>query len=170
MKNFKYTFFALAGIIMASCATPPEFPIEPFIEFVSLSKDTMLNGTGSDDSVELVFSFTDGDGDIGFPQGDNPPKNILLINRETGDTLLDKFTIPDIPNRGASNGIKGEITVVLLQQCCDFNPPAPGYFCGGNGSIAPVPFDTLNMDIVIIDAAGHVSNRTQASPLILICD
>lgn len=170
MKIFKYTFFAFFGILLADCATPPEFPIEPYIEFISLSKDTMINGTGDDDFVELVFSFTDGDGDIGFAQGDNPPKNIFLINRETGDTLLDKFTIPEIPEEGSSNGIKGEITIILLQQCCDFNPPAPGYFCGSGSSVAPVPFDTLNMDIVIVDKAGHVSNRTQASPLILICD
>lgn len=157
-------------ILMMDCATPPEFPVEPFIEFISISKDTMVNGTGSGDFVEIVFSFTDGDGDIGFSQDDNPPKNIFLINRETGDTLLDKYTIPEIPDEGSSNGIKGEITIILLQQCCDFNPPAPGYFCGVGNSVAPVPFDTLAMDIVIVDQAGNVSNRAQASPLILICD
>ena len=170
MKSISCTFLVILGLFFMECATPPEFPSEPFIEFVSISKDTMLNGTSDNDEVEIVFSFTDGDGDIGFPQEDNPPKNIFLINRETGDTLLDKFTIPNIPDQGLSNGIKGTITLTLYQQCCDFNPPSPGYFCGAPGSVAPVPFDELLIDVVIVDKAGNASNRAEIAPLVLICN
>jgi len=169
MKVIQFLLFASSVFFLVNCATPPDFPIEPQIEFIRLSKDTMLNGTGQNDTIEIIFSFTDGDGDIGFPQGDNVPKNLLLINRETEDTLVDKFTIPNIPENGSSNGIRGEITVQLFQQCCDFEIGS-GYLCGAPNSEAPEPFDQLLMDIIIIDQAGHVSNQIQATPLTLICN
>ena len=98
----------------------------------------------------------------------NIPKNIFIINRETGDTL-DRYTSPEIPELGASNGIRGEVTLILFQQCCEFDINS-GYVCSNPNSTPPTPTDTLLMDIVVLDRAGNESNRIEASPLILICD
>ena len=67
----KYFFtFLLAGLItLSACRKNEEFPVEPRIEFKELVKNT--NSQGKDTSVALVFSFTDGDGDIGFKQGES---------------------------------------------------------------------------------------------------
>lgn len=56
--------FLTAGIL--SCRKGEDFPVEPRIEFKEIIKNT--NSEGKDTSISLVFTFTDGDGDIGFHQ------------------------------------------------------------------------------------------------------
>ena len=60
-------FAVFAGIAVSSCIKKPTYPSEPVIEY----KDFLRYGNSSDpDSVELVVSFTDNEGDIGLEQGD----------------------------------------------------------------------------------------------------
>ena len=51
---------SFAVSFLASCLKPQSFPPEPAIEFVSFE--------AQGDSGIIVFSFTDGDGDIGLGQ------------------------------------------------------------------------------------------------------
>ncbi len=67
--------FALFAIILtgvSACFNPPEFPVEPQIEFESIEYKEY--GTGFDtefDSLILTISFKDGDGDLGLDPSEN---------------------------------------------------------------------------------------------------
>ncbi len=72
--------FGLFAIILTgvtACFNPPEFPVEPQIEFESIQYKEY--GTGLDteyDSLILTVSFKDGDGDLGLDASeDQPPYN-----------------------------------------------------------------------------------------------
>ena len=56
---------------MSSCTKEKVYPVEPHIEFVSLTK--VQNNLGYDDKGILKLSFTDGDGDIGLSDADTDP-------------------------------------------------------------------------------------------------
>ena len=63
----KLVFPVLAAIALSSCVHKPTYPSKPVIAY----KDFLRYGDPSNpDSVELVVSFTDNEGDIGLYQGD----------------------------------------------------------------------------------------------------
>lgn len=160
----------LLTILVFACTQPPEYPIEPVIEFVSLSKSEMLRGRGPEDTTFVTISFTDGDGDIGnFQQGSqNDTSDLFLKDLRTGATP-EKFTIWQVPELGSGNGISGEITFQLLTTCCIF-PPEFGVINGCDDVVPEYPVDTLIYEIYIVDRAGHESNRVQTDPIFLRCE
>ena len=64
-KNYLYLLqLTLFLCLFGACVQAPQYPIEPEISFVSISKDTMIQGqTKNDDFLYLTLAFTDGDGD-----------------------------------------------------------------------------------------------------------
>ncbi len=72
-----FGLFAIILIGVTACFNPPEFPIEPQIEFESIRYKEY--GTGFDsnaDSLILNLTFKDGDGDLGLDASeDAPPYN-----------------------------------------------------------------------------------------------
>lgn len=63
-----------AGIAISSCRDKPVYPSEPFIVY----KDFLRYGNPSNpDSVELVVSFTDNEGDIGLEPADTLPLGVF---------------------------------------------------------------------------------------------
>ena len=66
-KSFIYALL-FVGLSYASCIKKPSYPSEPVIAY----KDFIRYGTdpSNPDSVELVVSFTDNEGDIGLEQAD----------------------------------------------------------------------------------------------------
>lgn len=68
MKNYLLLSAAALTILALGCVQPPDYPIEPVIEYVGLTKNTMLQGKTGEDETYITISFTDGDGDIGFFQ------------------------------------------------------------------------------------------------------
>lgn len=65
--QYKLVLAVLAGIAIASCRNKPVYPSEPVITY----KDFLRYGNSSNpDSVELVVSFTDNEGDIFLAQAD----------------------------------------------------------------------------------------------------
>lgn len=66
MKQFRHLFLALAtfgGILFSSCLKDSRnIPTTPVIEFKSFSK--------AGDSADFIFTFKDGDGNIGLGPGD----------------------------------------------------------------------------------------------------
>jgi len=97
------------------CLDAPNYPDEPFIEFISISKDTLKQGIFQEDSLIVVFHFQDGDGDIGRTDQD-PENNIFFIDERTG-TLDNTFGIPTIPGDGAGNCVEGEVKILLFSTC-----------------------------------------------------
>ena len=67
-----FTLFAIILTGVSACFNPPEFPVEPQIEFESIQYKEY--GTGFDtefDSLILTISFKDGDGDLGLDPAEN---------------------------------------------------------------------------------------------------
>jgi hypothetical protein len=145
------------------CLDSPDFPDEPYIEFLGLSKDTIRQGNFQEDSLFVVFRFEDGDGDLGRNDQD-PENNIFFIDERTG-TLDNTFGLPAIPEEGASNGVEGEISILLFSTCCIF--PDGSDPCTISEQY---PMDTVQYRIYIKDRAGHKSNEILTSPIILRCN
>jgi hypothetical protein len=145
------------------CLDSPNYSDIPFIEFESISKDTLNQGIFQQDSLIVKFRFQDGDGDIGRKnQADT--NDIFFIDIRTG-TLDNTFGIPEIPPEGAANGVKGEVRIVLFSTCCIYTDGTDP--CNPNPS---VPFDTLQYKIYITDQAGNKSNEILTTPIILKCN
>ena len=93
----KTQYIALLLLLLAlACTKPPDYPIEPVITYERMSNNTMQQGAlGSEDSIAITFSFTDGDGDIGADV----------------DTLFDAFVIdtrfPDVETTYKISDLKG---------------------------------------------------------------
>ena len=73
---------ALAGITLYSCVKKPVYPSEPVIVYSDFIR--YGNNPQNPDSVEVVVSFTDNEGDVGLGQADTVPAmfktgNIWLI-------------------------------------------------------------------------------------------
>ena len=100
---------------MWSCVKPPDYPIEPEIEFAGLSKNQMLQDEFNTDSTFVLLTFTDGDGDLGH----NDSLNIFVTDKRD-NFLAAQYRIPFIPVAGANNGLSGDITLTLFTTCCTF--------------------------------------------------
>ncbi|MEO1514164.1 MAG: hypothetical protein AAFV95_04100 [Bacteroidota bacterium] len=165
MKTLQYTIFLsllLAFCLMESCTKPPDYPDEPVITFERLSKNVIRQR--AKDSLLMVFSFTDGDGDLGDAENS---ANVFLTDTRDGSSFI-TYSVPFVPVQGANNGISGEISVVLsaeFQICCI--PPAGLRPCE---SYPQFPSDTLIYEIQLQDRAGNLSNVIQSAPIFLQCD
>lgn len=168
MKIFalRYLLFALglSGVLalFQACASPPNYPIEPYIEYLGISKDTMNRGAMQQDTAFITFSFTDGDGDI----GNKDTIDLFVTDTRTGVTES-QFRVPEVPELGASNGIKGEITFRLFTTCCIFPPELGLDPCYGESPA--FRYDTVIYEFYLRDRAGHESNRVQTDPVYIRC-
>ncbi len=165
----KYFFSALVVLLFGACINPPDYPIEPQIKYVSMSRNTLVQGQGPEDTTYITISFTDGDGDIGhFKEGsDEQEVDLFLTDLRTG-AQAEHFIIPFVPELGAGNGISGEITMRLLTTCCIFPPWVTDAALPCEAS-QQYPVDTLQYEIYLIDRAGHESNRITTEPIYLLC-
>ena len=158
----KVLVFLLLACSVSSCIDSPNFPIEPQIEFISISKDTLDQGIFQEDSLFVTFSFTDGDGDLGRTDQE-PDNNVFFIDERTG-ALDNTFAIPNIPPEGAGNGVEGEVRILLFSTCCIYTDGTDP--CQPNQNVL---LDTIQYRIYIKDRAGHSSNEILTAPIILRC-
>ncbi|MBP7273929.1 MAG: hypothetical protein KA974_08805 [Saprospiraceae bacterium] len=161
-KHF-YLLIVGATLLFIGCLKPPDYPDEPVITFVGLSKNTLKQDYLLTDSLLLSFSFTDGDGDLGFETSDTS-KSVVLIDSRDGQ-LANSYKLPFIPQQGASNGISGTVTLTVFTTCC--------YFSNGQIPCEPStqqPTDTLVYELYVKDRAGHISNKISTSSIIVFCD
>ena len=153
----KIILFGLVSSLYA-CSTAPNIPNEPTLDFISFSKQNMIQGRSIVDSVFLQISFTDGDGDIGSDE----VVNMTIIDNRTGDPY-GVYRVPAIPEPGANNGVTGTMTIKLFNTCC--LEPNGDEVCED----VTVPSNELSFDIVLTDRAGNDSNRLTTPSLQLIC-
>ena len=151
--KFHYTLiFALLFIgLFDACRKQDEYPIEPVIEMSD--KQVYQNPS------VIVISFTDGDGDVGFNEGDTLPPynynsvdfnkyyyNLLLYYYEKNDDVWEEvelivpyyYRIPYLTPSGQNKSLKGEIEVSI--------------------SLPASRPDSIRFDIELIDRALHSSN------------
>ncbi len=163
MRAFLLLLTAGVGVVASTCVDPPDYPDEPVIEYLSLSKNFLIQSSLGEDSVLITFSFTDGDGDLGFK---DDSESIFIVD---GRDSFNKppYRIPYIEQQGAGNGISGEISILLPTTCCIYSVQSGIPPCEIN--IAPQALDTVFYLISIKDRAGHVSNIVQTEPIFLRC-
>ena len=159
--GFALLTLAALSFLMTDCATPPDYPIEPIIEYVSLSKDTLRRGPNQEDTTYVTFGFTDGDGDIGSED------SLQLYVTDSREGTVRRLKIPFVPELGASNGIKGEITARLFTTCCIFPPDL--FLLGCEDELASMPYDQVVYTIYIKDRAEHQSNQITVEPIYIQC-
>jgi len=159
MRSLILLSLCVIGLIIG-CTKPPEYPDEPVIEFKSFSKNTLNQGSLTEDTTFMTISFTDGDGDIGA----DTILNFHIVDTRDGFPVP-AFIIPSIPEQGTGNGISGEITVRLFTTCCI--PPAVEDACEPTN---PLVMDQVIYEIYIEDRAGNRSNTILTDPLFIRCN
>lgn len=158
--------FVFAFAFFASCISTTTYPPIPVIEY----KDFVKYGS---DSAHFIFSFKDGDGDIGFEQGDTlPPFNpssiyyfdlymkyyyklpdgsfSVYVFPGTTDTLAFTFRIPNITPKGQNKVLDGSITTKL---------PKPYW---------KTPHKVIKFEAFIFDKALHKSNVITTPEIIVV--
>ena len=160
--------FIIASVFYA-CKKKDVYPVIPEIKFENFLTITNVGQSFPERGV-LIFSFTDGDGDIGLYQSDTlPPYDFNLFisyfeiqngdtvevfltqtDPATGDvdTLNFNGRIPILTPLGSNKSISGEVEDTIFIH----NPSSP--------------FDTIMFKAYIVDRALHKSN-TISTPLIL---
>jgi hypothetical protein len=164
----KISLFLLLGLILfglQGCFKSENYPLEPII---SNPQVTLLG-----DSARVSFDFTDGDADLGLPEGDTigifaPDSfyynNIYLSYYEKddvlgwvpgedleGDPVKFKYRIKPIEVSDNTEGIKGRIDVMV----------EPTY----KNNLSPNS-DTIKFEILLIDKALNHSNLLETEEVI----
>ena len=167
LKNI-ILIFVIAGVFYA-CKKKDVYPIEPEIKFENFLT-IYNNGQSFPDRGVLIFSFTDGDGDIGLYQSDTLPPfdfnlfisyfeiqngdtvEVFLFQTDpaTGDidTLNFNGRIPILTPVGSNKSISGEVEDTVF-----IHDPTS-------------PYDTIMFKAYIVDRALHQSNVI-STPLIV---
>ena len=167
-KIFKLLVFGLLLTLMAACVSEPEYPDEPFIEYLSVSKNNVTQG----DSILLTFSFTDGDGNFGKSNVSNAncsSNNCEYLSDSTcfkdafyscyiidlRDSCFSSIALPDVEPSGNIKAVSGEMDVVV-----------PPIFCKCFGC----PNDTVQYQIVVKDRAANYSNSIESDLIYIVCN
>jgi len=154
------------SLMLHSCYKHNEYSIIPEIEFEQMN---YIDGYAYD-TLDIVIRFTDGDGDIGFTQGDTlPPFNrddsvynyyyfnlhfytyhyvdTAWVLYEFEDPYADgSYRIKDITPRGQDKSLNGTIQAGIR--------------------LSPAMPDSIFYEIELVDRALHISNRVQ-TPVIV---
>ena len=156
--NILFLLFIAAILVVVSCEKVEEYSVVPHIKFkefyLTSGSEGMTIATGN-----LVFSFTDGDGDIG--NFNNPDENnnadslnmFIFGSYKNGGDLIPFYTnslnLPYLEEGIYRKSIKGDIKIEI-----DLTIQTP---------------DTLQYSFYLYDRAGHQSN-TETTPILIISD
>lgn len=134
IRSFRYirkgvTAIAVtSAVLLTSCLEADTYPETPALEYKSMRVMT--------DSLEIITSFTDGDGDIGLNENETDPPydtssrfhfNYFIEYWEwnhdlgqweqginaLGDTIVFNYRLPVITPEGKNKALKGEIDVTV---------------------------------------------------------
>jgi len=157
---FVILFFILF-IVYSSCRKKEVYPIIPYIEF----KDYFIKSSGGiDSSIMFIFTYKDGDGDIGYPDEDMEHKSVFVYYYKKNNGVyylridpedsVNNFNVklPMLLNSGSKRPIKGEIEYSI-----DISLDVPVLF----------QYDTVYVEFYLMDRALNKSN-TIASPEIVL--
>jgi len=152
VKSFMYSLISslLLTVCFSTCVNPPDFSSTPEIEFVSVSKNIIREQS---DSINLVFSFKDGDGDLGVNQKDTSTNTFITDIRSGKKPFTYTYRLPYISAKGSIKDISGEVTINI-----------PGVTCVPGKTI-----DTILYRIQIKDRSGHYSNIVESDKIVVHC-
>ncbi len=162
-KIVRYMIIIILSLLLPACPKFEVLPEIPEVEFQSFILSIQTNDLGNELLLgELVFTFRDGDGDIGLPEpdtiapGDTTNFNLFLTLNEKVNGNFRKIENSDLPSplyyripymnpEGQNKTLQGEIKVELE------------YFT--------IEYDTIKYDFYIKDRAGHKSNVESTSEI-----
>lgn len=148
--------FLITILYFFSCGEKPSNT--PFVEFVSVSKNYMVQG--GVDSLYLKFKFTDGDGNIGSDTSDN----IFVSDSRTG-AVIASYKLPDHMSNNSNNSSRtGEVTLIVYSQCCIYSN---GTSCQPSTT---EPTGAMRYEIKVVDQVGNYSNIMESDEIILECN
>lgn len=133
--NRIWLIFACVSLMASACKKTDSAGNTPVIKLVSVSSTELKEFK---DSLTIVISYTDGDGDIGQ---DNPDVNDLKI-KDRRLSEADYYFVKPLAPPGSKININGEIAVQLKNT-----------FLLGSGAD-----EITRFDIQLKDRAGHWSN------------
>ncbi|MBR5982301.1 MAG: hypothetical protein IK025_01070 [Bacteroidales bacterium] len=160
MRKHLITYMILLGLastIMPSCKQEEEYPDEPTVSFKEFTfADTVLLGNTVKRGT-LTFSFTDGDGDIGFDTVQPRQNTIFMTKHKMKDNVLTQmdllvdldYFVERIYDDDKKHAISGDIKIE------DLNEYAMSFG------------DTIMYKFYIVDRAGNHSN-TDSTGLIIV--
>lgn len=148
MLKIFYTTILIA-MLFTACIKPPEYPVEPYIEFQSVNKVNFIKF--DPDSLKVDIYFEDGDGDIGGTEIDS-------LNMFWEDSRVPGYRIgskiPFIELQGNHDAISGVIHATRGISTC----------------ISSSDVDTFYYSIQIRDRAGNWSNIIRTPDLYISCN
>ncbi len=142
-QNFIFLSFIL-GIIYGCGSKAPVFPIEPKIEFLSISKTEIKEF----EDFDIVIKYQDGDGDLGNEISDSTNYDLFLLDKRPGlpTSFYDgkiRYNIPNLTTETRKPSIQGTIKI-NVQGLVRLNSFLPREKC--------------SFGIYLKDRAGHVSD------------
>lgn len=152
--------FLLSTVLLLSffwVACKKKYPPTPEIEFLSISKN-FLSQNGAD-SLQIKFSFVDGDGDIGNETTDN----VFVYDART-EQLIATYRIPEYTENTKYTYRKGEIALIVYSQCCIYPDSSQ---CYANSTY---PLDSMTYLIKVQDKTGNFSNTIETDIVQLDCE
>ncbi|MCE2772509.1 MAG: hypothetical protein LW750_03575 [Bacteroidetes bacterium] len=139
-----------------SCKPEPVYPAEPILKFKQFVQ------TGTNDTLKAVFSFTDGDGDIGIAVNSTdsnmvltlyyqkPDGSFAVVDNPTtvdpNDSVFYNYRIPELPD--GQKGLEGDIYLTINK--------------------AFIPYDTIQFNAFLLDQRGNKSELVRTPSEILI--
>lgn len=169
---YRFLLFLFPVLLLSACLNVPEFPDEPVLTYVGISKDTILQFNAQmqvQDSLTIQFSFTDGDGDLSIVE--DSISDILLFDSRL-DTVPIPLSLPIITGGNTSNGISGDIFIRIVNEnaaiCCIRERGNTGFrdVCFSSPDF---PLDTFSYRIQLLDRAGNISNIIRTETINIRC-
>lgn len=165
MKYLEFIFLVFGTtFFFTSCTQPPDYAPEPQIQFLGFNKSIIHQGIIGNpiDTLNISFSFEDGDGNLGSQE------TVDVYLTDSRSNFQERFLLPIFENDASEQGISGTITLKLpnnIYLCCTF--PNTTDACFRNPTY---PRDSFFYNIQIQDRAGNLSNIIKTDILTLICD
>jgi hypothetical protein len=149
----------ISAISLSTCKPDPVFPVEPILTFKEFIQP---EGT---DSLQVVFSFTDGDGDIGVAVNSDDSNMVLtpyvrdpatgqfvvMLNTSTSDpndSIMYTYRIPHLST--SESGLEGDIYVTI------------------DKSVLILFEDTLQFNAFLLDQSDHKSVVVRTPEVVLV--
>lgn len=154
------TKWMLPGLmLLAACASnEPQFPVEPQIEFVSISPAVIKDNVTS---FDITIKYKDGDGDLGYEDkyaSERTGADLVLLDLrpEVADPNDEydgiwEYNLPNLTPESRNLSIQGEITLNFPALPLKLDPLKPE--------------EKLSFDVYVIDRAGHKSNVITTSEI-----
>ena len=139
MRNLIYILIML---LLFSCKKDDTFSVVPTIEFKRINPSIAQEYF---DDINIIISYTDGDGDL----GENNPDvyNLFVLDNRNG--IEYKFRISELTPNGNEIAIEGNFNIKI----------------NGSGITNSLTSQQVNYDIYVTDRAGNFSNTVSTSSI-----